>query len=91
MDPKTDLDQVWSSMMEENRRDRWETSQRMDKKSLILLVWWLLQVWSMYTSISAGGQTHKEDIHTGALAAAAGGFASGHDGQYQSDHFRYWP
>ena len=37
------------------------------------------------------GQTHKEDIHTGALAAAAGWFySSGHDGQYQSDHFRYY-
>ena len=45
MDPKTGLDQVCDLRIEGKKIvEIAETSQRMDKKSLMLLVWWLLLV-----------------------------------------------
>lgn len=39
----------------------------------MLVILLLLRVWSIFMHFREPGQTHKEDIHTGALAAAAGG------------------
>ena len=43
----------------------------------MLLVLWLLLDWLIFhVHFREPGQTHKEDIHTGALAAATGGFTT---------------
>ena len=76
MDPKTGLDQVCDLRIEGKKIvEIAETSQRMDKKSLdatgLVVAPGLIDV---HVHFREPGQTHKEDIHTGALAAAAGGF-----------------
>ena len=92
MDPKTGLDQVCDLRIEgkkivEIAENLPTDGQEVPDATGLVVAPGLIDV---HVHFREPGQTHKEDIHTGALVRSCWWFySSGHDGQYQSDHFRY--
>ena len=78
MDPKSGLDQVSDILVENGKivkiapRIDVEGVQVIDATGLVVAPGLV----DIHVHFREPGQTHKEDIHTGALAAAAGGFTT---------------
>ena len=78
MDPKSGLDQVSDILVENGKivkiapRIYVEGIQVIDATGLVVAPGLV----DIHVHFREPGQTHKEDIHTGALAAAAGGFTT---------------
>ncbi|EHJ57114.1 dihydroorotase [Streptococcus urinalis FB127-CNA-2] len=78
IDPKTNYDQVCDILVNNDRIIKIaetieeQTSEVIDANGLIVAPGLI----DVHVHFREPGQTHKEDIHTGALAAAAGGFTS---------------
>ena len=78
MDPKSGLDQVCDVLVDEGKiiqiapRIDVEGVQVIDATGLVVAPGLV----DIHVHFREPGQTHKEDIHTGALAAAAGGFTT---------------
>lgn len=78
MDPKTGFDQITDLLVEEKKiikigQDlQVEDAKVIDASGLVVAPGLV----DIHVHFREPGQTHKEDIHTGALAAAAGGFTT---------------
>lgn len=78
IDPKTGLDKVMDILVDGEviqkmgQNIQAEAAQIIDARGLIVAPGLV----DVHVHFREPGQTHKEDIHTGALAAAAGGFTS---------------
>ena len=78
MDPKTGLDQVCDLLVEQGKIVKmgpslsYEGAQVIDASGKVVAPGLV----DIHVHFREPGQTHKEDIHTGALAAAAGGFTT---------------
>lgn len=78
MDPKSDLDQVCDVLVEGKKIVKIgqnlevADAQVLDASGLVVAPGLV----DIHVHFREPGQTHKEDIHTGALAAAAGGFTT---------------
>ena len=78
MDPKTGLDQVCDLLVEQGKIVEmgpslsYEGAQVIDASGKVVAPGLV----DIHVHFREPGQTHKEDIHTGALAAAAGGFTT---------------
>ena len=78
MDPKSGLNQICDILMKDKRilqigQDlKVENAQVIDATGLVVAPGLI----DIHVHFREPGQTHKEDIHTGALAAAAGGFTT---------------
>ena len=78
MDPKTGLDQVCDLLVDQGKIVEIGTSLSYEQAQVIdasgkVVAPGLVDI---HVHFREPGQTHKEDIHTGALAAAAGGFTT---------------
>ena len=78
MDPKTGLDQVCDLLVDQGKIVEigpslsYEQAQVIDASGKVVAPGLV----DIHVHFREPGQTHKEDIHTGALAAAAGGFTT---------------
>ena len=78
MDPKTGLDQVCDLLVDQGKIVEmgpslsYEGAQVIDASGKVVAPGLV----DIHVHFREPGQTHKEDIHTGALAAAAGGFTT---------------
>lgn len=78
MDPKSGLDQVCDVLVEDGKiikiapEIKEEGAELIDATGLVVAPGLV----DIHVHFREPGQTHKEDIHTGALAAAAGGFTT---------------
>ena len=78
MDPKSGLDQVCDVLVENGKilkiapEIKTDGAQVIDATGLVVAPGLV----DIHVHFREPGQTHKEDIHTGALAAAAGGFTT---------------
>ena len=78
MDPKSGLDQVCDVLVEDKKivkigqNLQAEDAQVLDAQGLVVAPGLV----DIHVHFREPGQTHKEDIHTGSLAAAAGGFTT---------------
>ena len=78
MDPKSGLDQICDVLVKDKKilkigQDlKAENAQAIDATGLVVAPGLI----DIHVHFREPGQTHKEDIHTGALAAAAGGFTT---------------
>lgn len=78
MDPKSGLDQVCDVLVEDGKiikiapEIKEEGAEILDATGLVVAPGLV----DIHVHFREPGQTHKEDIHTGALAAAAGGFTT---------------
>ena len=78
MDPKSGLNQICDILMKDKRilqigQDlKVENAQVIDATGLVVAPGLI----DIHVHFREPGQTHKEDIHTGALAAVAGGFTT---------------
>ena len=78
MDPKSGLDQVCDVLVEDGKIVK-IAPQISEKDAEIIDATGLVVapgLVDIHVHFREPGQTHKEDIHTGALAAAAGGFTT---------------
>ncbi|WP_373757053.1 dihydroorotase [Streptococcus ferus] len=78
IDPKTQFDQIADILMDQDKiikigKNLSESADRIIDASGLVVAPGLVDV---HVHFREPGQTHKEDIHTGALAAAAGGVTS---------------
>ena len=78
MDPKSGLDQVCDILVQDGKiveiapEIKEEGAEIIDATGLVVAPGLV----DIHVHFREPGQTHKEDIHTGALAAAAGGFTT---------------
>ncbi|MFR9374557.1 amidohydrolase family protein, partial [Streptococcus pneumoniae] len=78
MDPKSGLDQVCDVLVQDGKIIKIapeiteEGAETIDATGLVVAPGLV----DIHVHFREPGQTHKEDIHTGALAAAAGGFTT---------------
>lgn len=78
MDPKSSLDQVCDVLVQDGKivkiapEIKEEGADVLDATGLVVAPGLV----DIHVHFREPGQTHKEDIHTGALAAAAGGFTT---------------
>ena len=78
MDPKTGFDQVCDVLVEDGKivkiapQISEKDAEIIDATDLVVAPGLV----DIHVHFREPGQTHKEDIHTGALAAAAGGFTT---------------
>ena len=78
MDPKSGLDQVCDILVQDGKivkiaaEIKEEGAELIDATGLVVAPGLV----DIHVHFREPGQTHKEDIHTGALAAAAGGFTT---------------
>ena len=78
MDPKSGLDQVCDVLVQNGKiikiapEIKEEGAEILDATGLVVAPGLV----DIHVHFREPGQTHKEDIHTGALAAAAGGFTT---------------
>ncbi len=78
MDPKSQMDQVADVLIEGNKIVKIAPNIPIDKAQVIDATGLVVApgLVDIHVHFREPGQTHKEDIHTGALAAAAGGVTS---------------
>ena len=78
MDPKSGLDQVCDVLVEDGKIIKIAPEIKEEGAELIDAIGLVVApgLVDIHVHFREPGQTHKEDIHTGALAAAAGGFTT---------------